>query len=182
MERCGKTDVLDPETGRPLCKLHGEPMRWDKEPRWSTGGCWKCRVRSREYSRRRYRDNKETEREKGRLRKSRWRQASPEHRERERTNNRRYLEKNREKLRQRQREYRKNNPEKVRESFQRWANANSDYRQDYNKKYRAANRQTLGLKDRINKRKKAIARDDQRIEEILAKYPDLEVLLDGCTP
>lgn len=45
MEKCGKTDVLDPETGRPLCKLHGEPMCWHKDSRHSLGGILECKIR-----------------------------------------------------------------------------------------------------------------------------------------
>ena len=37
----------------PLCKCHGEPMRWAKDtrPRYRQGGYWRCAVKHRERQR-----------------------------------------------------------------------------------------------------------------------------------
>jgi hypothetical protein len=39
------------ETERPLCKCHGEAMRWAGDRRKAAGGYWQCAVKYREYQR-----------------------------------------------------------------------------------------------------------------------------------
>ena len=31
----------------PNCKCHGEPMLWQKHPRYTAGGYWHCRIKNR---------------------------------------------------------------------------------------------------------------------------------------
>ena len=38
----------------PVCRCHGERMRWNKDPRYQRGGFWKCRVSDLERRRERY--------------------------------------------------------------------------------------------------------------------------------
>jgi hypothetical protein len=39
---------------KPLCGCHGEPMRFNKDPRYRIGGWWKCRVKENESDKKRY--------------------------------------------------------------------------------------------------------------------------------
>jgi hypothetical protein len=40
---------MDATGERPDCKCHGEPTRWRREPRRSSGGYWQCVVKARAF-------------------------------------------------------------------------------------------------------------------------------------
>lgn len=37
-----------------ICECHGLPMGWQRDPKYRAGGKWECRVKRREYNKRRH--------------------------------------------------------------------------------------------------------------------------------